>query len=88
MEDSFFFLFFLYQGVDSLFLEVGRNFSILDLSLLDLLRRWSIIPRMMNNSVDNMLVTIFTVNQYSVLYLFSLASWRHAKFKNILQDES
>ena len=84
----FFFLFFLYHGIDSLFLEVGKNLSILDLSWLDLLNRWSIIPRMMNNSVDNMLVTILTVNQYSVLYLFSLTTLRHARFKNLLHNES
>ena len=62
MEASFFFLFFLNHGVDSLFLEVGKNLSILDLSRLNLLNRRSIIPRMMNNSMDSMLVTMFTVN--------------------------
>ena len=88
LEDSFFFLFFMYHGFDCLFLEVGRNFSIFALSLLDLFSLWSNIPININSSVDSMLVTMLTVNQYSALYLFSLTSWRQDKLRNVLQEDN
>ena len=56
------------HGFDCLVLEVGRNFSIFALILLDLLSLWSNIPINIKRSVDSMLVAILTENQYSAVY--------------------
>ena len=65
--ESFFFFFLISHGLVSLGFDVGRNRSIFALILLDLLSLYNSIPRTMKSSVDVMLVTRFTVNQYSAV---------------------
>ena len=85
-EESFFFFFLIPHGFDCLVFEVGRNLSIFALILLDLLNLCSNIPMNMKSSVDSMLVTILTVNQYSAVYRFSLTSCRQAKLRKVLHE--
>ena len=71
-EESFFVFFLIPHGFDCLVFEVGRILSIFALILLDLLNLCNNIPINMKSSVDSMLVTILTVNEYSAVYRFSL----------------